>query len=195
MSIEEFSTQYEKTIQLVIAICTFLAVVISLVASISAKKAHRANIKCYLNKVFLFGGGISEKPEYMNLSVTNIGLNACRIPFSFFYWKLPFYSNLLLLHPKDGFPGDKYIQKKTYPHTVEPNHSETFFLSDLMVLKKEFRRIYLDYKKQWYGRLFPALFGYIKAYVVTDDGMRFRVGMSKEIKKYIKQSIKDESAQ
>jgi hypothetical protein len=82
----------------------------------------------------------------------------------------------MLIMPLD-LTGSRWIAKKNYPTEVAPRTPESFHISDLPTFKQEAKRMrgadtFAD----------RVRFLFIKAYVQTDDGRRFRVKLSSDIR-------------
>jgi hypothetical protein len=90
--LEQFSEGNQHTIAALGAISTFAAVVVSLVLASIAQRSSRTRIKARAAVSVIFHPMLEgrPKPQYVTVTITNVGLMPVMIPFSFFRWKLPF---------------------------------------------------------------------------------------------------------
>ncbi len=172
---EIFFENYQHTIEALSVLATFLAVFVSLyIANLSTKTRASAYASI---KIFSQDGRFDDnKPHYLTVSITNLGITHLRIPFSFFYFRIPFFKDLLLINQYDAFNVPN-IPKKTYPYKVESKQTELFFISEL----ETFREILKSISNNFCG----LRLRFMRAYICTDDGLVIKVRMSKEIRKEI----------
>ena len=176
--IEEFFKAHQQTIAAVAAAGTVGAVVTSLWLAWSAKRADRTRLRAFANLMIIFHPTIDPKsaPEFLRVSITNEGKWPLRIPAFFFYWKVPFKRERIVVTPLD-WTGSPWIGKKSYPTEVAQRTSESFFISDLATFKQEVKR--MRGADTFVDRL---RFHFIRAFVETDDGETFRVKLSSDVR-------------
>src|SRR5262249_29396246 len=134
--IEEFFKAHQHTIAAIAAAGTVGAVVTSLWLAYSARRADRTRLRARANLVsIVHPTTIDPKnaPEYLRVSITNHGKFPLRIPATFFYWKVPFRREVMLITPPLDFVGGfpPMIAKKFYPTEIAPRASDYFILSDM----------------------------------------------------------------
>jgi len=64
--------------------------------------------------------------------------------------------------------------KKKYPFKISPNHSATFFLTEVQVIIDEFTK--MSFLNKWFSQM----------YICTDDGRKFKPDISSQLKKRLK---------
>jgi hypothetical protein len=176
--IEEFFKAHQHTLAAIAAFGTLAAVVTSLVLAWSARRADRTQLSAFANLITIFHPTIDPEtaPEYLRVRITNQGKWPLRIPASFFYWKVPFKREYMMVRPRD-LTASRVIAAKGYPIEVAPRTSESFFISELATFKQEVKRMlgantFVD----------RVRFRFIKGFVQTDDGETFRVKLSPEVR-------------
>jgi hypothetical protein len=177
--IEEFFTAHQHTIEAITAVGTVGAVVTSLWLAWRARRAERTKLRAFANLVTFFHPTIDPKsaPQFLRISITNQGRWALRIPASFFYWKVPFMRDVMAIPGPLDLVGSHWIEKKSYPIVLAPRTSESFFLSDLAKFKQTVKS--MRGADTFVDRL---RLRFIRAFVETDDGEKFRVKLSREIR-------------
>ena len=172
-AIEQFATKYQHTAELLTAIGTVGAVITSLAIAFFAARQNRTqlNANVYIS-IFVPG---DDEPSLLTVAITNRGNMPLLIPYGFFNWKLPFKKGYMMAQPLDSRP-TPWIAQKQYSVEIAPRTSERFFLSDEVTLRSEVKRMRGQYSS--IGRL---RFRFIRALIWTDDGMKFRAKLSKDI--------------
>ena len=123
--------RYPHIIAALEAIGTVAAVIVSLVLAFASRRAHRTPLRAEVTTLQLFVTDTlpSGRPGYTSVSVTNTGILALRIPFAFFYWKIPLYRTAFLVKTLDHYPGNPDFRQRSYPVEIQPNTTETFSIS------------------------------------------------------------------
>jgi hypothetical protein len=176
--IEEFFKAHQHTIAAIAAVGTVGAVVTSLWLAWSARRADRTRLRTFANLMVMAHPAIDPKtaPEFLRISITNQGKWPLRILAMFFYWKVPFKRERMVIMPLD-MTGSALIHKKIYPIEVAPRTSEHFFISDLATFEQEVKRV--RGADTFANRLRHR---FIRAFIETDDGETFRVELSPEVR-------------
>jgi len=185
--IEHFSDSHQHTIAALGAFSTFAAVVVSLMLALATRRSSWTRIKANASLSTIFHATLEgePKPEYVTVSITNVGLMPAIIPFSFFHWKVPLMREYWMINPWDYIQHDPWVPKKVYPAEVMPRASATFFVSEMSA----FRRTMLDSFAR--TRYFRWRLYWIRALVRTDDGMIFRVKLDKSLRKELAELRRD----
>jgi len=135
--IEQSATLHQHTIAALGAISTFLAVLVSLGLALISLRSNRTRIKGNIGVSFihheLLAG--SPPPEYITVSITNVGLLPAIIPMAYFYWKVAFHKSYWLINPLDFVGLPPLVPRRVYPTEIRPRASETFFLSEIEVFR------------------------------------------------------------
>ncbi len=181
-AVEEFCRDHQHTIAALGALGTLIAVVVSLVLAWRAGRATRTRLKANVDTSFIAHSTIDPKnpPRYLTVSITNIGIGSLRVPFSFFRWKVPLSRSFWTVNPLDGYGQDRdsLIPQKHYPVEIQPRASETFYVSDLQTFIQTIERTRNE------TRGLPRFcLRFIKAIIRTDDGLVFKVRISKGVRK------------
>jgi len=182
--LEHFLGHYPHVVAGLEAVSTFAAVVVSLSLAALARRANQTKLRARLYVAQLLQQGTDPKnaPEYIALSITNTGILPLRIPFAFFYWKIPFRQSLSLITPLDYFQGaDPHLPSRPYPIEIHPRTSQTMYLRTVRVARENFKEM-----RQGKNRAMRFLSGFMKAKVVTEDGRTFNVKLAKNIRREIK---------
>jgi hypothetical protein len=182
--LEHFLGHYPHVVAGLEAVSTFAAVVVSLSLAALARRANQTKLRARLYIAQLIQQGIDRRnpPEYIVLSITNTGILPLRIPFAFFYWKIPFRRSLMLIRPLDSFQGaDPHLPSRPYPIEIRPRTSETIYLRTLHFARDNFKEM-----RQGKNRAMRFLSGFMKAKVTTEDGRTFNLKLSKDIRHEIK---------
>jgi hypothetical protein len=176
--IETFFTAHQHTIAALAAISTFAAVVASLVVTYISQKASRTRVTATVAIHIIVDSTIQREqyPEYVMVSVTNIGIMSAALPFAFFCWKVPFARDWMLIYPLD-FDGDKWIQKRRYPIEISPRRSTSICLSEIKMFRENLDKIINTHYFGW------LRMRWLRAYVFTEDGHKFRVKLDRSIRK------------
>lgn len=184
---EDFSEAHQYTFQALGAIGTLLACIISLVFGLSSNKPKL--------KASILLRSIANHPqeEYVAVQVQNIGSIPISIPLRFLRFKILFRksdfigSSLLSMILLNTRLKEDSIPTKTHPYKIEAKNgeNEVFFLN----LKEEF---FAEKKSNFpKGKINCWLLNLIKAEILISDGTTFNVKVPKEIKKLIKQNLKN----
>jgi len=176
--IEKFFEAYQHTIAAIGAVSTFLAVFVSLALALVAQRSSRTRIKATVTVSVILHeslGGMP-KPEYVTVTITNVGLMSVMIPFSFFHWKVPFKRGYWTVNPWDSSQHDPWIPARNYPVEIRPCGSTTFFLSEIAVFRATMA------EKLQEVRHLRWRINFMKAIVRTDDGKIFKVKIDKTIR-------------
>lgn len=167
--IEAFCKMHEHTIGALEAVSTLCAVLVSLVLAHRATVADRTRLLAKLQISTLMHPSLSlPYPRYVVVTVTNIGNLPLKVSLGFFCWRVPFIRRKWVMLPvnSEGFLG---VQPKTYPVTIEPRSSDTFYISEASKFLKAVSGIKTE--QNWIsGRLFFLK----KATVLSTDGHTFR---------------------
>jgi hypothetical protein len=177
--LERFAEAHQHTISALEAISTFAAVVVSLALALLAHRSSRTRIKALVGISFIAHRALEgkPKPEYVTVTITNVGQMPVTIPLAFFSWKIPFHREYWLITPWDYAQHDPLVPQRTYPTEIKPRTSTTFFLSDLARFRTTMTESFLGLKfLQW-------RFSFIKAIVNTADGQLFTAKLTKEIRR------------
>ena len=180
--IEIFFKDHEHTVAALAAISTLAAVVVSLVVTYISQRSNRTRIKANVTVNLILHSSLEGKPqpEYICVSVTNLGIMPAAIQFAFFCWKLPFVRGSFLVNPLD-FYGDDWFQKRTYPIEIKPRSSVMVCLSEMGVFREMCRNNLI-------GNTFVSRFRFrfLRAIVVTDDRRIFKVEIDRSLRKELR---------
>ena len=179
--IEDLLGQYSHIVAAIGALSTFAAVVVSLVIALWAQRGNRTQLiaSMYIVDLVWEGVRVQKPPQYITVAITNTGTMPLRIPFAFLYWKMPFqWRTAFVVTPLDCFKGDPYIAQKPYPIEIRPRANEYFYVGTPDLQKKENTEMWKKYPWRLY-----FLRRFIRFMVGTEDGQKFRVKMSKEIRR------------
>ncbi|MGB6175341.1 MAG: hypothetical protein WBF43_03130 [Methylocella sp.] len=184
LELEEFCKAHEHTIAALGAISTFLAVIVSLVLAFASRRASRTQVNacaliCSIDHPTL---DRKNRPKYVRVDVRNTGIMPVMIPFSFFYWRMPFRRSMWIAIPLDFSQTDKWVRQKTYPVEIKPRASESFFVSVISRLRCNFR----DDIFAGANFLDRCRFYFLSARLVTDDGKIFNVKMGRTLRKELR---------
>ncbi len=187
-ALDDSLARYPHIVAAVEAFSTFAAVVVSLFLASLAQRANRTKLRASLFIAQLVQEGVdpNNPPAYMALSITNRGMMPLTIPFAFFYWRIPFQRQSMLISPLDYFAGDRHVPARRYPVQIPPRSAERFYLSTGEVMKTSLRAIYKD-QRMILGRW---LFRFLHAMVTTEDGAVFRARLDKYVRDEIKAARK-----
>lgn len=177
--LDQLSEANQHTIAALGAVSTFAAVVVSLVLALIAQRSSRTRIKCRAELCFIYHPSLEGRPgpEYVTVSIRNVGLMPAIIPMSFFHWKLPFHRGYWLAQPWDSGQQDRWVPQRIYPAEIRPRASMTFYLSEIGV----FRTTLAETLQQ--VRYLRWRIRFLKAIVRTDDGKLFKVKIDKAIRR------------
>ena len=182
-SFELLLGSYPNTIAAFSAISTFLAVLVSLAIALVSLKQNETRLQAYLSTSVIIHETIdpSNRPRYLTASITNVGNMPLRIGFSFFNWKIPFYRWNMMVNPLDHFGVDVFVPRVTYPLEIAPRASHTAFISSVDTFRDE-----IAYAKSDAGAIWGFMFRFIRPVIFSADGRKFRVKVSKELKKTLR---------
>jgi hypothetical protein len=76
---------------------------------------------------------------------------------------------------------DEWVPQKNYPVEIKPRTSETFFLNDMSTFHEAMGDTFA--KQSIFGRWRNR---FLKAYIVTDDGRRFKVQLGASLRKELR---------
>jgi hypothetical protein len=140
--LEQLSEANQHTIAALGAISTFAAVVVSLLLASIAQRSNRTRIKARARVGVIFHPTLEGKPnpEYVMVTITNVGLMPVMIPLDFFRWIMPFKSGFWLITPWDYSLHNAWVPQRTYPAEIRPRGSETFFYPRLAFSEAQWRR-------------------------------------------------------
>ena len=175
-TIDQFSQAHQYTITAIGAFSTLLAVVVSLGLAQIAQRSSRTRISARVEVMFIVHSTLEGKPpEYVTVTIKNIGNMPATIPLSFFLWKLPFRRGYWMVNPWDFSAQDSWVSQKIYPVEIRPRRSETFYLSDLAGFRTTIAEMVNQVQhSRW-------RFRFIKAIIRTDDGKLFKVKLDKQV--------------
>jgi hypothetical protein len=176
--INDLLGQYPHIVSALEALSTFAAVVVSLVIALWAQRANRTKLIASMFVADLVMEGLQTPPQYVTVSITNTGIMPLRIPLAFLYWKLPLVWGIsFLISPLDFFGGDPYVIQKSYPVEIPPRANEHFHVGTPELQRREMLEAWKHYRWRLY-----FLRRFIRFKVETEDGQRFRVKISKDIR-------------
>ena len=177
--IEELFKAHQHTIAAIAAAGTFLAVLTSLGLAYSARRADRTKLKATAGLWYLVDSPIDPKtaPRLLKVVITNYGRFPLRIRSNFFYWKVPFRTEIMQQAPVDRISTGPW-QWREYPVEIAPRTTETFTITTLENLEQEAKR--MRGANTFADRL---RFRFIRAFVRTDNGETFRVKLSSDVRK------------
>jgi hypothetical protein len=177
---EEFFKAHQYTIAALGVFGTFAAVVVALFNSVAALRASRTKIRAHasINTIYHSSLQGEERPQYLVVSVRNLGIMPVHNPMGFFHWKLPFKRGLHEVLPLDYSAADEWAPQRKYPVEIKARGSDSFFLSGIGM----FREYAL---KDFIGTTIWSRFcsRFISAFVFTDEGKVFRVALDKSLRK------------
>jgi hypothetical protein len=173
-ALERFTTQYQHAIAAVGVLSTLAAVVVSLWLGLYAVRAHRSKLRALLTVTTLFPHGVAG-PRFVTTEITNVGTLPLRIPFSHFRVRLPLQRGSTMFQPLDAF-GHELVPKHSYPVTIQPNSSASFFISG----EDELRDKLADFRQKL-GILGKLRYKWLAFYVLTDDGRWFRCRLDQTV--------------
>ncbi len=180
MSVEDFFKAHQYTIAALGILGTFAAVVVALFNSVAALRASRTKIRARASINVIYHSSLQgkERPEYLVVSVRNLGIMPVHIPMGFFHWKLPLKRGLHEVLPLDYSAEDEWAPQRKYPVEIKARGSDTFFLSDIGI----FREYAL---KDFIGMTVWSRFcsRFISALVFTDEGKVFKVTLDSSLRK------------
>jgi hypothetical protein len=180
MHLEDFLKAHQFTIAALGVLGTFSAVVVALATTFVATRASRTRIRARasINTVHHSTLAGEEMPQYLAVSIQNLGVMPVLIPLSFFNWKLPFARRFLMIIPLDYSQTDEWIAQKRYPFEIKPRSSEIFFLSDIAMFREYAQKDIVG------GTIWSRLRSlFLRARVFTDDSKRFKVVFDKSLQK------------
>jgi hypothetical protein len=177
---EEFFRAHQHAIAALGVFGTFAAVVVALFNSVAALRASHTKIRARasINAIYHSTLQGKERPQYLVVSVRNLGIMPVHIPMGFFHWKLPFKRGLHEVIPLDYSAADDWAPQRKYPVEIKARGSDTFFLSDIGM----FREYSL---KDFIGTTVWSRFRsrFISALVFTDEGKIFKVTLDTSLRK------------
>lgn len=182
---EEFFKAHQYTIAALGVFGTFAAVVVALFNSVAALRASRTKIRARasINSIYHSTLQGKERPQYLVVSVRNLGIMPVHIPMGFFHWKLPFKRGLHEVLPLDYSAADDWAPQRKYPIEIKARGSDIFFLSDIGM----FREYALnDFIGITVWSRFRSRF--ISALVFTDEGKIFKVTLDTSLRKELARS-------
>jgi hypothetical protein len=103
----------------------------------TALLSDRTRIRAWVKVSFIVHQTLEgkPKPEYLTVTLTNIGLMPANISMGFFQWKLPFHREYWLITPWDYARHDPWVPQRVYPTEIKPRSSQTFFLQDIATFR------------------------------------------------------------
>jgi hypothetical protein len=175
--------KYSHIVAALEAFGTLAAVITSLALARLAQRANRTKLQAtaFIGQI-VPAATAQPPPRYLTIVITNTGLFQLRIPYAFFSFKIPLRRALMAVLPLDA-SGDNYLPKRTYPVCLQPRTTEWFSVITEQKLNQAFAETWKDEPK-WR----KPLFRFMRAVVVTEDGTRCRVKLSKDIVKYVSAS-------
>jgi len=177
--LEQLSEAHQHTIAALGAVSTFAAVVVSLVLASIAQRSSRTRINARAAVSVIFHATLEgkPKPEYVTVSITNMGLMPVMIPLSFFRWRIPFRSGFWMTNPWDYIQHDPWVPQRIYPAEIKPRGSATFFISELANFRSTTAEMLQEVRHmRWRVRFLSAI-------VLTEDGKIFKVKLDKPIRR------------
>jgi hypothetical protein len=163
-ALEQFSQAHQHTIAALGAVSTFIAVVVSLALALLAQRASHTRIMARVSASVILHPSLEGKPnpEYVTVSITNIGNLPALIPLSFFRWKVPFGGGSWIVNPWDYQQHDQWVPQR--------------FLTDLAGFRATMAEMFNEVRYyRWRLR-------FVRAIVITEDGMIFKAKIDKKIR-------------
>jgi hypothetical protein len=180
-AIEHFAGRFQHTSELLTAIGTLGAVLVSLWLAWRADRAARTRLKAFANLKFILDktgtADSNDARTFLAVTITNIGNWPLRIPMDYFNWMNPLQRGYMMVLPMDAVR-NKWFPVKQYPLEIAPRASETFYLADEAMFLAEAKRM----KAADDSPVARLGFRFIRAYVLSDDKSLFRVKLSKEVR-------------
>jgi hypothetical protein len=165
--IEEFFKAHQHTIAAIAAGSTFAAVLTSLWLAWRARRADQTKLKAVATLVY---DTIDQESAPLNLQVTITNRGKFPLRARSFFWKLPFGDEI---EPTKLV--DSYVERRT-PIEIAPRASDTVTLFNRDTLKCLAKRM------RGAATLADRLrVRFVRVYVETDDGQRFRVKLSSKV--------------
>jgi hypothetical protein len=132
-AMEQFCSEHQHTIAALGAFSTFAAVLVSLGLALIAQRSSRTRITARVSAKVILHPSLegNPRPEYVTVSITNIGNLPALIPLSFFSWKALLRGGFWTVTPWDYRQHDPWVPQRQYPAEIRPRGSVTVFLSDL----------------------------------------------------------------
>lgn len=193
---EAFFGSYQHSIAALEAFATVAAVVLSLAFALMAQRATRTRAKAFAQIVTMHHVTLGDsRPAYVTVYIRNAGLNSLMIPFSFFYWRMPFEWEKPFSQrgwsvvPWDYSQGDALVPQKHYPVEIKPRSAEDFFLADIETFRVGFREIF-----EGANFLERCRFRFLKGRILTVDGKLFPVKISRTLRKELRELLQSTSA-
>jgi hypothetical protein len=174
-AVEQFCKDHEKTIEFCQAAFTLIAVIVSLGIARSARKATNTRLRARLQTEVIKRNALSKYPTYVTISITNTGILPVRIPISYFQLKVPLrQKNWIIEHS----PNELLIPPRKFSVEILPHATEKFYPVEINSFRDTFHKIV---RTAGWGTRF--LFRFVKATVVSDDGMRFTAIVDRDIRR------------
>jgi hypothetical protein len=172
--IEQFFEAHQHTVAAIAAGGTLAAVLTSLGLAFVARRADRTRLKASAG-LWTTISNERPRPRFLQVTITNEGKFPLRITPSFFAWKVPF-SRDIWLHPPLDLAANALVPAKHYPIKIEPRTTETVTICDLAVFQKEAKKI----REACPVRI--RRLRLIRAFVFTDEGDKFKVKRSPQVR-------------
>jgi hypothetical protein len=180
--VEQFCKDHEKTIEFCQAGFTLLAVIVSLGIARSARKATNTRLQARVQTEVIKHDALSKYPTYVSVSITNVGILPMRIPMSYFQLKVPLRrTNWIIEHS----PNELLMPPKQFPVEILPHARDKFYPVEINSFRDAFHKMV---RAAGWGTRF--LFRFVKATVVTDDGMRFTAIVDRDIRRVLEECRK-----
>jgi len=179
---ENLLSRYPHIVAAIESLSTFAAVITSLVLAGMAQRSNRTKLEAdgFIGEVHSEAVDPKTHPRYLVVSITNTGLLPLRIPYGFFYFKIPLRRALSGVLPLDSTGAERYLPRRTYPVPLASRTTEPFYITTE-------ERLYAEFEKLW--KIEPKwrkpLFRFMGGLVVTDDGRRFKVTLTRDIQQKI----------
>jgi hypothetical protein len=185
-AIEAFCQSHQYTINALTALGTLGAVVVSLWLARAADAANATRLSAYAEIMLIVEPGASvAAPRFIAIRVTNDGVFALRLSYSFFSWAAPFKRTRFMAQPIDDAGNaarPRLVPPRTYPADILPRHSETFFISEIGQFRDSFATFFFE------ASILERLPYYLLAPVITtDDGKEFSVRVGRSLRKELGQ--------
>lgn len=174
--LERLLDAYQHTIAALGAAGTLAAVVVSLFIAL---RSSRTRVKASVQVSFIVHQTLKSKPkpEYITVTITNIGLMPATIPMGFFQWKLPFHREYWQIIPWDYGGHDPWVPQRVYPTEIKPRSSQTFFLQEIETFRAQTAEFL---QPLWLARWRVR---FIKAIIRTDDGQLFKAKLDNGVRR------------
>ena len=179
-ALEDIAREQQFTIHALTAFGTLAAVIVSLCVAIWGQRAQRTKLRASVAVHTMIHDSIpaGERPKFICVTILNVGNSPLWIGMSFFYFRMPFQREMLLLTPMDYSAAHEHVPQRTYPTEIPPRRSEFFFMTTLPMFKQEMSRT-MPKSSGWLSRY---RWWRLRAVVVSADGREFACKMERSMR-------------